>query len=32
MALKDSDPYVRKTAVLCVSKVNDVSPEVFEFL
>ncbi len=29
MALRDVDPYVRKTAVLCVSKVNAISPEVF---
>eukprot|EP01096_Ripella_sp_DP13-Kostka_P000567 TRINITY_DN1060_c0_g2_i1.p1 TRINITY_DN1060_c0_g2~~TRINITY_DN1060_c0_g2_i1.p1 ORF type:complete len:941 (-),score=529.23 TRINITY_DN1060_c0_g2_i1:66-2798(-) len=26
-ALKDADPYVRKTAVICVAKLYDISPE-----
>jgi vesicle coat complex subunit len=29
-ALKDTEPYVRKTAVLCVPKVYEVSPEIVE--
>jgi vesicle coat complex subunit len=29
-ALKDTEPYVRKTAVLCVPKVYEVSPELVE--
>ena len=29
-ALNDDDPYVKKTAVLCVPKVYEVSPELVE--
>ena len=29
-ALKDEDSYVRKTAVICVSKLYDVTPELIE--
>lgn len=29
-ALSDKDPYVRKTAVLCVPKVYDISPELID--
>lgn len=29
-ALKDKDPYVRKTAVLCVAKLYDISPDLVE--
>jgi len=29
-ALSDSDPYVRKTAAVCVAKLHDISPELVE--
>jgi AP-1 complex subunit beta-1 len=29
-ALKDADPYVRKTAAACVAKLHDISPELVE--
>ena len=29
-ALSDEDPYVRKTAALCVSKLYDITPELVE--
>ena len=28
--LKDEDPYVRKTAAICVAKLYDISPELVE--
>ncbi|MFO0131587.1 MAG: hypothetical protein ACK52J_03500 [bacterium] len=29
-ALKDEDSYVRKTAVICISKLYDATPELIE--
>lgn len=30
LALNDADPYVRKTAAICVGKLYDISPELVE--